>query len=60
MGKEPTQITIIKIVNGKLVLTTSANCSVSKIFNKTPAGYGKYTCSIRLPEVNKSAKIQLV
>ncbi|WP_315103069.1 toxin-antitoxin system protein [Capnocytophaga sputigena] len=48
-----------KIVNGKLVLTTSANCSVSKIFNKTPAGYGKYTCSIRLPEVNKSAKIQL-
>ncbi len=23
-----------KIVNGKLVLTTSANCSVSKIFNK--------------------------
>ena len=42
-----------------LVLTTSANCSVSKIFNKTQAGYGKYTCSIRLPEVNKSAKIQL-
>ena len=48
-----------KIENGKLVLTTSPNCDVSKIFNKTQAGYGKYTCSIRLPEVNKSAKIQL-
>ena len=48
-----------KIENGKLVLTTSPNCDVSKIFHKTRAGYGKYTCSIRLPKVDKSAKIQL-
>ena len=41
------------------MLTTSPNCDVSKIFHNTRAGYGKYTCSIRLPKVDKSAKIQL-
>lgn len=48
-----------KLDNGKLILTTNSYCNVSKAYYKPQVGYGKYTCSIRLPEVNESAKIQM-